>query len=202
MARHNVAVIKTIQPKGPYALIGYSFGGLIALEMSRCLLADRENVALLALLDTYPHIRYLPPTQRLRLAVQRMKSHLLNIKQMPFGGALSYCGHRLLRRLHLAGLLTQPSADTDPGSHIKDRNYAAFRKYRPRFYPGKIKFVRAEVSSFLPSNPMAVWGELVAGMEVETVPGDHLDIIDRHYQKLSPLLSRYLDRALDERPRE
>jgi acetoacetyl-CoA synthetase len=201
MARHNVETIRTIQPKGPYALIGYSFGGLVALEMSRCLLADGENVALLALLDAYPHSRYLPPAQRLRLTLRRTKRHLLNIKQMPFGKAMSYCRRGLIRRLHLVGFQTRLSADAHSSSHIKDRNYRAFKNYRPQFYPGRIKFVRAEVGSFMPSNPTDVWGELVAEMEVETVPGDHLDIVDQNYQNLSPLLSGYLERALDQRPR-
>jgi len=200
MARHHVEVIKTIQPKGPYALIGYSFGGLVALEMSRCLLADGEIVALLALLDTYPHSRHLPPAQRLQLTLRRTRSHLRRIKQMSFRGALSY-GRSLLGRLHRVALPTRAPADTHPGLRIKDRNYGAFRRYRPRFYPGKIKFVRAEVSSFQPSNPIDVWGKLVREMEVEEVPGDHLEIVDRHYQSLSPVLSRYLERALDRRPR-
>jgi len=198
IARHHVEVIKTIQPKGPYALIGYSFGGLVALEMSRCLLADGEIVALLALLDTYPHSRHLPPAQRLRLTLRRTRSHLLRIRQMSFGGALSY-GRSLLGRLHRVALPTRAPAETHPRLRIKDRNYAAFRRYGPRFFPGKIKFVRAEVSSFQPSNPIDVWGKLVAEMEVEAVPGDHLDIVDRHYQSLSPVLSRYLERALDQR---
>jgi acetoacetyl-CoA synthetase len=201
IARHHVEVIRTIQPKGPYALIGYSFGGLVALEMSRCLLADGENVALLALLDTYPHSRYLPPAQRLRLALRRTRSHLSRIKRLSVGGGLSYCGHALRGRLHRVSLGTRPPADTHPRLPIKDRNYAAFRRYRPQFYPGKINFVRAEVSSFQPSNPIDVWGQLVAEMEVAAVPGDHLDIVDRHYQTLGPVLSRYLERALDQRTR-
>jgi acetoacetyl-CoA synthetase len=161
IARHHVEVIKTIQPKGPYALIGYSFGGLVALEMSRCLLAGGENVALLALLDTYPHSRHLPPSQRLRLALRRTRSHFSRIKRLSFGGALSYCSRALRGRLHRVSLGTRPRADAHPRLPIKDRNYAAFRRYRPQFYPGKIKFVRAEVGSFQPSNPIDVWGQLV-----------------------------------------
>lgn len=201
MARHNVEVIKTIQPKGPYALIGYSFGGLVALEMSRCLLADREKVALLALLDTYPHRRYLSLDQRLRLPLRRMKSHLYRITHMPSGGALSYCIRSLHRSLQFRGSQDRPDVETRRSLPIKDRNYVAFREYRPQFYPGKVKFVRAEANSFLPIDPMAVWGELLPEIEVETVPGDHLEIVDRNYQNLSPLLSRYLEQALDQLPR-
>jgi acetoacetyl-CoA synthetase len=199
MARHNVEVIKTIQAKGPYALIGYCFGGLVALEMSRCLLADGESVALLALLDTYPHAHSLSPAQRLHLTLRRAKSHLTKIKKMPFAGALSYCVRGLYRRSHLVGVQICSTAHTHPNLSIKDRNYVAWKQYRPQFYPGKIKFVRAEVSSFLPRDPKAVWGKLVAELEVETVPGDHLEIVDKRYQKLSPLLSRYLEQALDQR---
>ena len=119
---------------------------------------------------------------------------------MSFRRALSY-GRFLLGRLHRVALPTRAPADMHPGLRIKDRNYGAFRRYRPRFYPGKIKFVRAEVSSFQPSNPIDVWGNLVGEMEVEEVPGDHLEIVDRHYQSLSPVLSRYLEGALDRRPR-
>jgi acetoacetyl-CoA synthetase len=199
MARHYVEVIKTIQPKGPYALVGYCFGGLVALEMSRCLLADGENVGLLALLDTYPHGRYLSPATRLLLTLRRAKSHLYNIKQMPFGGALSYCVRRLNRHLRMVGVEICPTADS---WHITDRNYVALKQYRPQFYPGKVKFVRAAVSSFLPSDPMAVWGKLVAELEVDTVPGDHLQIVDKRYRNLGPLLSQYLEQALDKQPAE
>jgi acetoacetyl-CoA synthetase len=195
MARRNVEVIQAIQPKGPYALIGYSFGGLVALEMSRCLLEDGENVALLALVDAYPHRRHLSLAQRLPLTLRRTKTHLYKIKQMPVGGALSYCVRGLCRRLHLVGLQTRPPAATHPSLCIKDRNYKAFREYCPQFYPGKIKFVRAESNSFVPLDPIAVWGKLVSEIEVETVPGDHLEIVDRRYQNLSPLLSRYLEQA-------
>ena len=47
------------QPLGPYILIGYSFGGLIALEMAQRLTEEGKQVALLTFVDTYPAIRAL-----------------------------------------------------------------------------------------------------------------------------------------------
>ncbi|GLQ95947.1 non-ribosomal peptide synthetase [Dyella mobilis] len=56
---HEVAVdyrakIRRIQPEGPYRLMGWSLGGLIAHEMAAQWEADGEQVELLALLDAYP----------------------------------------------------------------------------------------------------------------------------------------------------
>src|SRR5690606_7286479 len=52
MAAHYVAEIRTVQPRGPYYLSGYCFGGNVAYEMARQLEAAGETVALLALLDS------------------------------------------------------------------------------------------------------------------------------------------------------
>ncbi len=52
MAADYIAALRTVQPKGPYFLGGWSFGGLVAFEMAQQLLAAGEEVALLAVLDT------------------------------------------------------------------------------------------------------------------------------------------------------
>ncbi|HEU4322707.1 MAG TPA: alpha/beta fold hydrolase, partial [Roseiflexaceae bacterium] len=54
MAADYLDEIRAVQPHGPYALGGYSMGGLIALEIANQLRAKGETVALLALLDTIP----------------------------------------------------------------------------------------------------------------------------------------------------
>jgi thioesterase domain-containing protein len=56
MARRYVDRIRTVQPTGPYHLLGWSFGGLVAHEMAAMLQRDGEDVALLALLDAYPAV--------------------------------------------------------------------------------------------------------------------------------------------------
>ncbi|MEU8180128.1 amino acid adenylation domain-containing protein [Micromonospora sp. NPDC049047] len=47
--------VRAIQPSGPYHLLGWSFGGLVAFEMARMLQADGEQVAFLADLDSFPY---------------------------------------------------------------------------------------------------------------------------------------------------
>ena len=54
MAEDYVRLIRKIQPTGPYNLLGWSFGGLVAHAIATQLQATGEEVALLALLDSYP----------------------------------------------------------------------------------------------------------------------------------------------------
>jgi thioesterase domain-containing protein len=60
MAADYLAVIRKIQPAGPYNLLGWSFGALVAHAMATRLQDHDETVALLALLDGYPIEGYIP----------------------------------------------------------------------------------------------------------------------------------------------
>lgn len=64
MAGFYVGEIRRIQPRGPYLLAGFSFGGLVALEMAQLLRREGEAVEFLALLDSFPHTRYWPLRSR------------------------------------------------------------------------------------------------------------------------------------------
>ncbi len=177
MAQFYLEAIRELQPYGPYLLVGYSLGGLVALEMAQRLSANGEKIALLAMLDAYPHMRYLPLGQRIRHATRQAK-----------------------RGLHALGELRasapyQPPVGvsfTPAMQRVRDSAYLALTRYRPRFYPGEIKFVRAEISSRFPDDAAAVWAHLADEFEVETVPGDHLGIITTHFEELATVLSRYL----------
>ncbi|MEX3210635.1 alpha/beta fold hydrolase [Streptomyces acidiscabies] len=65
VAEHT-ARIRERQPEGPYHLLGYSMGGLVAYEVAVTLQAAGEKVALLAVLDAFPGtwIRQAPPADR------------------------------------------------------------------------------------------------------------------------------------------
>jgi len=180
MAEFHLNAIKEVQPRGPYALMGYSLGGLVALEMAQRLSLKGEQVALLAMMDAYPHMRYLSLGQRVQLAVRQARRGLNALGNL--SGSAPY----------------QPPAGvsfTPPMQRVRASAYLALTRYRPRFYSGKVKFVRAEVSSSFPANAAAVWRPLVQDVEVATVPGDHLGMIATHYESLAGVLSRYLSEA-------
>jgi hypothetical protein len=79
---------------------------------------------------------------------------------------------------------------------VRDAAYLALTRYQPKFYRGKIRFVRAEVTTEFPDDPVAVWGKLAEEFEVETVPGDHLGIMTTHFDSLASVISRFVKEAL------
>ncbi|HTF93414.1 MAG TPA: thioesterase domain-containing protein [Verrucomicrobiae bacterium] len=54
MAVLYISEIRTVQPRGPYILLGACFGATVAYEMAHQLLAQGEEVAFLGLLDPTP----------------------------------------------------------------------------------------------------------------------------------------------------
>src|SRR5881394_1316714 len=102
-ARSYLEELEKLCPQGPYILIGYSFGGLVALEMAQRLSETRNKVALLVLVDAYPHPSYYAWPERMRLSVTRIKGHLNAMRQLPFASAFSYFLNGLERRLYIAG---------------------------------------------------------------------------------------------------
>ncbi|QMU78253.1 SDR family NAD(P)-dependent oxidoreductase [Streptacidiphilus sp. PB12-B1b] len=53
LAVHYAQIIRTVQPEGPYDLGGYSFGGLLAYEVTRRLQELGETVESIVMVDTY-----------------------------------------------------------------------------------------------------------------------------------------------------
>jgi len=198
MAQYYLDAVKELQPHGPYFLIGFSLGGLVTLEMAQHLSAKMEKVGLLAMLDAYPHIRHLSPRQRAQLAWRRTRRSVSRVLQMPAHEALSQISRPSDRRSLISGTPYQPPAGVSLSptmQHVRDCAYLALKRYRHRFYSGKIRFVKAEISTDFPEDPAAIWAKFAGKFEVETVPGDHLGIMTTHFQELASVLSRYIREA-------
>jgi thioesterase domain-containing protein len=185
MADFYLQAILRFQPRGPYFLAGYSLGGLVALEVARTLTSKGHRVGLVTMIDSYPDINFLATGQRLRLSAQRVRQQVLNFIR-PQG-----------TRIRLGGLPSQDAISTFAPAfeHVREAAYNALRHYKPTFYPGSVKFVRAAEVTQFPRNPKAVWSHLVGKLEVETVPGDHLSMLTTKYETLASVLNRHLETA-------
>ena len=77
VADEYLTLIRRIQPRGPYSLLGWSFGGMVAHTVA-CMLQDaEERVSHLILLDAYPpRLRHVEWSINVELWVNRMVSTL------------------------------------------------------------------------------------------------------------------------------
>jgi thioesterase domain-containing protein/acyl carrier protein len=212
MAEYYVEYMRLLQPHGPYVLAGYSFGGLVVLEAARRLLEIGEKIALLALLDTYPHPRFSPLRCRIARTRRAFSRHAVAITQSPVHEAIQYILRRPrgfinhIRLFYFAARRGRQSTQwrsmsRASGSREWDevacRQHLAWDHYCPRYYPGKVTFLRAETPSGLwPVDPVPIWGPLSQSLEVHTVPGDHLGLPSVDSESLGAQLSLCIERAL------
>jgi thioesterase domain-containing protein len=184
MAEFHIHAITVLQPHGPYVLVGYSLGGLVALEMARRLTATGENIDLLVMIDSYPPLQYAPLAERLGVYARRAA--------------------RLLQSPGATGHATDSGslgiAFTPAMQRVQECAAKALRSYRPRHYHGRIRFVRAGTPLHFPDDPAKVWSKFTDQFEVETVPGNHHELLTTHCESLAGVISRYLHELSVERP--
>jgi amino acid adenylation domain-containing protein len=165
MADRYVEEIRAAQREGPYSLGGYSFGGLVALEIARRLKDLGQEVEYLALIDTFAGK---PATTN---------SLLRRFLRLSRDEKISYLSRKMRKKVRrtIAGAALPAAVKA-----VRQACADAERSYQPRVFEGKI-------SLFLPSrkslrNSTAEdggWGDFAAqGVVVYEIPGDHGDIVD------------------------
>jgi thioesterase domain-containing protein/acyl carrier protein len=197
MAAHYLKEIRMVQPRGPYYLGGYCFGGMVAYEMARLLSAQGETVALLAMFNT-PAPGSLDgwPLQQTYLA-KRISHELRKLGGLGIRDKLETFGTKAagLGRLALGSIkeaLWKVSAKSPLGRaekwtqhllSVSDINIAAAKTYAPGPYPGgSILFLTDEASSLYTFDPKSGWTPLITGgIEVYNVGGDNISMFDTRY---------------------
>jgi amino acid adenylation domain-containing protein len=162
MAADYIRDIRQIQPQGPYFLGGYSFGGMVSLEMAQQLRAQGEEVALVALLDTFPG----RPMSSTKL--------LAKLLRMPMKQKIAYSIGRVRR---FATYVQRRLSRQLPPDLLAVRKacYLAESRYVPKVYSGRITVFRPNTKS-LRSNDDAMggWSDWSAGgVEIHEISGRH-----------------------------
>jgi aspartate racemase len=191
-ARWYLELIRTVQPKGPYYLAGYSSGGTVAYEMAQQLVVAGEQVALLAMLDCgFPprglQARVLAYRRRLRyIARLGPRVQLQRVR-----GRLERFARRVLRRPRLL--------DPNAGPPRPVRRMHPRARYIPRQYPGQVVWFY----TFDPNHAGRIrmmlrqWQRLAkGGVETYNISGDHWVLMNaEHGQILAAQLRVALDAA-------
>lgn len=190
MAEYHLQAIRELQPRGPYLLCGYSFGGLVALEIARRLRGSGEAVGMLAMIDAYPHERRLPAAQRYESYLQRLRDRLRRALGNPASSSLT-------------AKQSQEFSERICGSAIRPVTEAArtaLRRYIPTPYSGKVEFVTAQIKTVFPKNPAVTWRPLVRELAIETVSGTHHGMLQTSAAALAAGLVRYVTETLERGP--
>jgi thioesterase domain-containing protein/acyl carrier protein len=198
-AQRYVEKVRRIQREGPYQLIGYSFGGVIAYEMARQLRVSGERVSFLGLLDTPAPGYVFPLSARLRMhtanAAQfsRMLDEARRRSWLGRGTYLRHAVPAITRHRWLRWPLKKLPRDwrvpTPPGS-------VARIHYRPDSYPGHIVLFWATEGRAQPNDtPDLGWARLAdGGLSVRAVPGNHRTMA---YGPNARILARHVTDCLE-----
>ena len=197
MAAHYLAEIRSVQPRGPYALGGSSSGGIIALEMAQQLRAAGERVDALILLDT--HVIGLPresdgeatATSALHTLRAAMDRHVRRLRLISPPEARAYV------RAHVEALFTRlrawPGPSAPPGPprapepelapalrRVREANFQALSRYVMRPYPAQATLLLAVEEAGLIRDRRLAWADVVTGgLSVRFISGNHDTMLAR-----------------------
>jgi thioesterase domain-containing protein len=189
-AAHYIGEMRSVQPRGPYRLIGHSLGGQIAYEMAQQLARAGETVEFLGLIDTdapgdQEKPRLLPLGQVCRNVLQTPPSRLLKFANDRLNET------RLVRRAKIHLFPAQSSY------RFRLQDLAATR-YQPVHYDGRIDFFTATLTRpYIRREPpppsVGEWRRL-SHVVVHPIPGGHLDIVK---DPLAAITASTIERAMD-----
>ncbi|ATQ77348.1 non-ribosomal peptide synthetase [Massilia violaceinigra] len=200
-ARAYLPEVRAHAGRGPYRLLGHSFGGWIALELARLLVQAGETVAQVVLVDCEPPgpVRHSDRLQTLTLFIDLLemdRGQALGVDRARLAG-LDEAGQlaHLMERLTAAGVLP-PRTPVDKlqgllrvfGSHLNT-------SYEPAGpYAGAILLVNAEVAETAGSarraamsapEKLARWQRLADRVDVQTLAGsNHMNILKQPFVDL------------------
>ncbi len=205
MASHYIQEIQTIQPQGPYFLSGYSFGGLVALEMAQQLHRQGEQMGILVMIDTCrSEYKKRSPFRK------RIPIHLKNVFrkgpeyfwQKAVGWKLQlqyYFQQRSKGVTPYVFNVVQNLSATDQHLAIIDANNQALKEYTIQVYPGRVTLLRTEDENRdnavgIQYDPQFGWGDMITGgLDIHYVPGSHLSLLSEpHVQVVAEKLRNCL----------
>jgi thioesterase domain-containing protein len=186
MAADYLSLIREVQPTGPYNLLGWSFGGLVAHAIATKLQSNGDDVGLLALLDSYPSYR---PEAALSGRDARVEEAL-------FAGVADDSIRNMLEILRREGHVL---------SNIKEHHYDAImdafenntrlmRAYLPQQFRGDLSLFVATEGEQKP--PTDVWRPYIGGqINVHRINCLHDNMMDAlPAEKIGNVLADELDK--------
>jgi thioesterase domain-containing protein len=172
IAADYIQAMRAVQPRGPYRIAGFSFGGLAAFEMARQLDAVGEKTAFVGIVDSgcpvsFPlfhlarqralYLWHVPPRQKLT-SLRRFGTRQVRRVQSLLGQQPTRVG---------AWVLT-PEVAPEVGQALERAGW----NYNPRPWAGRVTYFRCE--SPIDPGAGARWARwATGGVEIIDIPGTH-----------------------------
>jgi acyl transferase domain-containing protein/NADPH:quinone reductase-like Zn-dependent oxidoreductase/thioesterase domain-containing protein len=216
MARHYVDALVAFQPEGPYLLAGWSAGSTIALEMAQQLRARGHDVPLVIALDGSPYntgtgtsranplyywkvLRNIPYWVLDDLMVdfsvaevaRRVRQKLVFFCRK---AAAALRGQKDTSRFSVDGFIDLSMFSDTQGEFMRSL-FAALHAYVPKPYPGPVLLYKSTTQPLyhlLEVEP--AWRSIAAELEVVSVRGTHISIVQEPYVR--PIAAHLRERML------
>jgi amino acid adenylation domain-containing protein len=194
IATNHLKDIQTIQPRGPYFLGGFCFGGMVAFEMARQLKKRGQEVALLFLVDLATLVNRRSRFEKTDSFRHRVSRHSSNLRTIGFQEMLNYANVRIkatvkagvmelnsrtkriaetvARNAYFAG--GRPLPPSLRHSYLTSVDVWAMQNYEPEVYPNDLILFKARGSSYDPG-VIAKWTS--GTLHLHEVPCLHHEII-------------------------
>ncbi|HVT93824.1 MAG TPA: amino acid adenylation domain-containing protein [Bryobacteraceae bacterium] len=172
MAEHFIRQMRTLQPHGPYHLVGFCLGGIIAFEMAQQLIASGEEAPLLILVETWhptyvPLVRCAPAARRaltflVRGLVRRISALLTPSPREVLASLRETCA--IAREMILRQDIYRGDRYKRDRDLVVEITHRAVSQYTPTPYSGSVVLILAgNLENNADSDPRMVWGELARG---------------------------------------
>ena len=208
MAAHYIEEIIKINPNGPYALSGFSFGGIVAFEMARQLKEKGKIISIIALLDTNVDSSYYYKTynqKRIVRYLNRTRRRLVFLKEMLLSWRsfkLRFNAKKEYIEKQFLGINNEITEEESIALiEFKKANSMVSRivdQYHLKPLDIEVDLFRAKDDDEYKQDPTHLGWKRAAlkGVHIHNIPGDHLDIIAPPNDKV---LARILQKILYER---
>ncbi len=195
-ATEYIQNIRNFQPNGPYYLAGFSAGGVIIFEMAQQLLAQGQEVALLALFDTISpkYFKQLSTGNWLAYHLRIFSTLKLEHKLIYLWAGLKERCQKIVKALQSSFASSIPDPDETEDLKLFSTLTHAVVNYTPKPYPGKITLFRCvEQNWWVKHDRELGWAELTEKpVEVTGIPGGHNQLVRTNAKFLAQKLRRYL----------
>ncbi|HTW63743.1 MAG TPA: condensation domain-containing protein [Bryobacteraceae bacterium] len=173
LAASYIAHLEQWGKSGPFCLLGYSFGGLVAVEMARQLVHSGAEAPLVVLIDA-GYLAGCKAQEPWRDRIRRYRYHLNEIVHGSAG--FRHLGHRM-RSLYFRVMHRASTSLGVEGPHLASdiggRQLLAAETYRAKPYAGPVWLFQAEIRPEFFADPKMGWGKILSNLRIEAVPGDH-----------------------------